>query len=162
MTQLVCTWELYTYSEPAATQQHGIKKTAPEITATKIQGNISRAWYFYSLTLTPHRAMFCKVKHVEAFIWIQQKLKGRIKIRIPVSSRVQSNNHMDMKYLLHFLAYIEVSVRGNKACLTQMYLRDLAEVSKWFFVSFLVLFYYDSQSRKTFFFYRQGCSSDRL
>lgn len=144
MTQLVCTWELYTHPEPAATQQHGIKKTAPEITATKIQGNISRAWYFYSVTLTPRTVRLCKMKHVEAFIWKQKKLKGRIKIRISVSSRVHSNNHTDMKYLFYFLAYIEVSVRGNEACLRQMYLRDIAEVSKWFFVSLLILFYYDS------------------
>ena len=67
-----------------------------------------------------------------------------------------------MKYLVHFPACIKVSARGNKACRRQMYLRDLAEVSKWFFISFLILFYYDSQSRMTFFFRRQGCSSDRL
>jgi len=30
MTRQICTWELYTLAEPTATQQHGIKKTAPE------------------------------------------------------------------------------------------------------------------------------------
>lgn len=36
-----------------------------------------------------------------------------------------------MKCLVHFPACIKVSARGNKARLRQMYLRDLAEVSKW-------------------------------
>lgn len=75
---------------------------------------------------------------------MQKKLKGRIQIRITASSGVHFNNKKDMKYLLHFPACIKVAARGNKACLRQMYLRDLAEVSKWFFVSFLILFYYDS------------------
>lgn len=56
-----------------------------------------------------------------------------------------------MKYLVPFPACIELSARGTKVCLRQMYLSDLGEVSKSFVFFFPFWFIMTHKAESHFF-----------